>query len=78
MLNHNRYSGTVEDAAVGFSKTTRTRTTEQNKIVPSEDTEDGPVAKAWFVITTPKSLKNQSADLKQAHCVQPDAARRNT
>lgn len=51
MLEHNRYSGTVEDAAVGFSKTTEL--TEQNRIVPREDTEDGPVAEAWFVITPP-------------------------
>lgn len=54
MLDHNRYSGTVEDTAAGFSKTTEL--TEQNRIVPSEDTEDGPVAMAWFVITTPPHL----------------------
>lgn len=74
MLEHNRYSGTAEDAAVGFGKTTEL--TEQNRIVPSEDSEDGPVAEAWFVITAPPpstshpppSLKNQSADFKQAHC----------
>lgn len=52
MLEHRyRYSGTAEDAAVELSKTTEL--TEQNRIVPSEDTEDGQVAEAWFVITTP-------------------------
>lgn len=84
MLEHNRYSGTAEDAAVGFGKTTEL--TEQNRIVPSEDSEDGPVAEAWFVITAPHRPPPTPRHLSKINLLtsnkrtarRPDAGRRNT